>query len=55
MGQKTKNVKISEKHHKILKGYCDRKGLKIYRVIEKWIDELDNRGKKSSKDIYGEA
>jgi coproporphyrinogen III oxidase len=48
----TKNVKISEKHHKILKEYCDRNGLKIYRVIEKWIDELEPRGKK--RDIYDE-
>jgi len=55
MGQKTKNVKISEKHHKILKNHCDKNGLKIYRVIEKWIDDLDNRGKKRERDIYGES
>ena len=42
-----KNVKISKKHHNILKTYCDEKGLKIYRVIEKWIDincKPKNRG-----------
>ena len=52
MERKNKNVKISEKHHEILKTHCDENGLKIYRVIEKWIDELNNRNKK--KDIYGE-
>lgn len=53
MERVTKNVKISEKHHKILKEYADRNGLKIYRVIEKWIDELEPMGKK--RDIYGET
>ena len=52
MKTKSKNIKISEKHHEILKAHCDRNGLKIYRVIEKWIDEL-SRPKK--KDLYGEA
>lgn len=47
----TKNIKISKKHHEILKTYCDKTGLKMYRVIEKWIDEL---GKVKKKDIYGE-
>jgi coproporphyrinogen III oxidase len=55
-----KNIKISEKHHQILKSYCDRTGLRMYRVIEKWIDELDRTkkddGLKSKrKDIYDEA
>jgi len=52
MKAKSKNVKISEKHHEILKLYCDKNGLKIYRVIEKWIDELS---KSKKKDIYGET
>jgi coproporphyrinogen III oxidase len=55
MERKNKNVKISETHHEILKTHCDANGLKIYRVIEKWIDDLNSlnpRGKK--KDIYGE-
>jgi hypothetical protein len=51
MRTKSKNVKISEKHHEILKSYCDKNGLKIYRVIEKWIDDLS---KVKKKDIYGE-
>jgi hypothetical protein len=49
----SKNIKISPKHHEILKSYCDRNGLKIYRVIEKWIEELNKAPKK--KDIYGET
>jgi hypothetical protein len=32
---KQKNVKISEKHHNLLKSYCDKKGLKIYKVLLK--------------------
>ena len=53
METKSKNIKISEKHHKILKSYCDQNGLKMYRVIEKWIDEFA-KSKKEKKDIYGE-
>jgi hypothetical protein len=48
---KTKNVKISEKHHEILKNFCDRNGYKIYKVLEKWIEE---NCKPKKKDIYGE-
>lgn len=54
METKTKNVKISNKHHEILKKYCDEKGLKMYRVIEKWIDVIDTERGKGKKDIYGE-
>lgn len=46
-----KNVKISEKHHDLLKKYCDENGLKIYKVLEKWID-LYCKPKK--KDLYGD-
>ena len=46
-----KNVKISEKHHEMLKNYCDKNGLKIYKVLEKFIEDL-NKPKK--KDIYGD-
>jgi len=60
MGTSSKNIKISEKHHEILKIYCDKYGLKMYRVIERWIDDLSKdkinepvRLKK--KDIYGES
>ena len=52
MKTKSKNIKISEKHHEILKTHCDKNGLKIYRVIEKWIDELNKSKKKD--DLYGE-
>jgi hypothetical protein len=56
----TKNIKISEKHHQILKSYCDKTGLRMYRVIEKWIDELDKVKKDDTlktrkKDIYDEV
>ena len=46
-----KNVKISKKHHDMIKSYCDEKGLKIYKVIQKWIDD---NCKPKKKDIYGE-
>jgi hypothetical protein len=52
MKSKSKNIKISEKHHEILKSYCEKNGLKIYRVVEKWIDEFS---KPKKKDIYGET
>ena len=45
-----KNVKISEKHHKLIKTHCENNGLKIHKLIEKWIDE----NCKPKKDIYGE-
>jgi coproporphyrinogen III oxidase len=48
----SKNIKISQKHHEILKSHCDKNGLKMYRVVEKWIDELS---KPKKKDIYGES
>jgi hypothetical protein len=48
----SKNIKISQKHHEILKAYCDKNGMKIYRVVEKWIDDLS---KIKKKDIYGET
>jgi len=48
---KTKNVKISEKYHDILKSYCEKNGLKIYKLLEKWIEE---KNKQKKKDLYGE-
>jgi coproporphyrinogen III oxidase len=45
-----KNVKISKKHHDSLKNYCDKNGMKMYKVLEKWIDEFC----KTKKDIYGD-
>jgi coproporphyrinogen III oxidase len=52
MEHKSKNIKISQKHHEMLKDHCDKNGLKMYRVIEKWIDEYL---KPKKKDIYGEV
>lgn len=46
-----KNVKISSKHHELLKEYCDKNGSKVYRVLEKLIEELC---KPKKKDIYGD-
>ena len=52
MENKTKNVKISEKHHQLLKTHCEKNGLKIYKVLEKFIEEYC---KPKKKDIYGES
>lgn len=52
MKVKTKNVKISNKHHEMLKTHCDNNGLKIYKLLEKWIDEYI---KPKKKDIYGDS
>ena len=49
MKDKMKNVKISE----MLKIYCDKSGLKIYKVLEKWIDEHCKTNVKK-KDLYDE-
>ena len=48
--KKVKNLKISEEVHEILKTYCDKRGIKIYRFLEKLIVEKC----KEKKDIYGE-
>lgn len=48
---KKKNIKISDKHHTQLKEYCDKNGLKVYRTIEKLIDDLL---KPKKRDIYGD-
>jgi hypothetical protein len=47
-----KNIKISEKHHDMLKAHCDKRGLKIYKFLEKIIEE---NCKLKNKDIYGES
>jgi hypothetical protein len=46
-----KNVKVSNKHHEILKEYCEKMGYKIHKVLEKLIEE---NCKPKKKDIYGE-
>jgi len=48
--KKIKNIKISEEVHEVLKKYCEEKGLKIHKFLEKLI--LKNCQKE--KDIYGE-
>jgi hypothetical protein len=48
--KKIKNLKISVEVHDILKKYCEKKGVKIYRFLEKIILEKC----KEKKDIYGE-
>ena len=48
---KSKNVKISEKHHDILKTHCEKNGLKIYKVLERWIEDYC---KPKKKDMYGD-
>ena len=47
---KIKNIKISEESHRLLKTYCEKKGLKIYKFLESLIDE----NCKDETDIYGE-
>lgn len=49
--ENTKNIKVSEKHHQMLKEYCDKNGMKIYKVVQKWIEDSC---KPKKKDIYGE-
>lgn len=54
--KKIKNLKISNDIHIILKTYCDKKGLKIYKFLEKLIVEncKESEEPKRKKDIYGE-
>lgn len=47
---KIKNIKISPESHEILKKHCEKHGLKIYKFLEKLIE--DNC--KEVTDIYGE-
>jgi hypothetical protein len=48
--RKIKNLKISVEVHDILKKYCEKKGIKMYRFLERLIVETC----KEKKDIYGE-
>ena len=56
METEMKNVKISQNHHDLLKTYCDNKGLKIYRVLEKFIEDLTKpkEEKLRKRDLYGD-
>jgi hypothetical protein len=48
--KKIKNIKISVESHEVLKKYCDKKGIKIYKFLENLILEKC----KEKKDLYGE-
>jgi hypothetical protein len=48
--KKIKNLKISLEVHDILKKYCDKNGIKMYRFLERLIIEKC----KEKKDIYGD-
>lgn len=51
MENESKNIKISSVHHEMIKKHCEKNGQKIYKVIEKLIEELC---KPKKKDLYGE-
>jgi len=48
--KKIKNLKISVEVHDVLKTYCEKRGIKMYRFLEKLI--IDKC--KGKPDIYGE-
>jgi len=48
--KKIKNLKISIEVHNLLKSYCDKNGIKMYRFLERLIVEKC----KEKKDIYGD-
>jgi hypothetical protein len=48
--KKIKNLKIDKDVHDVLKKYCDKRGLKMYKFLEGLILEKC----KEKKDIYGE-
>jgi hypothetical protein len=48
--KKIKNLKISIEVHDVLKKYCDKRGIKMYKFLENLILEKC----KEKRDIYGE-
>jgi hypothetical protein len=48
--KKIKNLKISVETHEILKTYCEKRGIKMYRFLERLIIKEC----KPKKDVYGE-
>jgi len=42
--KKIKNLKISVESHDILKKYCDKRGIKMYRFLENLIIEKCKEG-----------
>lgn len=51
LNKEIKNIKISKESHEVLKKYCDKRGIKIYKFLEQLIYEKC----KEKKDIYGES
>ena len=51
MTKEIKNIKISPESHELLKKYCEKRGMKIYKFLENLIVEKC----KEKKDIYGEG
>jgi hypothetical protein len=51
MEKKIKNLKISIEAHDILKKYCDKHGIKMYKFLENLIKEKCQ----VKRDIYGES
>tara|TARA_R110000824_G_scaffold390979_1_gene588512 strand:- start:38 stop:202 length:165 start_codon:yes stop_codon:yes gene_type:complete len=45
-----KNLKINNTVHALLKEYCNKNGLKMFKFVEKLI----NDNCKEKKDVYGE-
>lgn len=48
--KKIKNLKIDSSVHEVLKKYCDKRGMKMYKFLENLIIEKCTE----KKDIYGE-
>ena len=48
--KKIKNLKIDVDVHDVLKKYCDKRGIKMYKFLENLITEKCQE----KKDIYGE-
>ena len=48
--KRDKNLKITPQTHKLLKDYCEEKGLKMFAFVEKLIKEKC----KPKKEIYGD-
>ncbi len=48
--KKIKNLKIDIEVHEVLKKYCDKRGIKMYKFLENLIIEKCSE----KKDVYGE-
>jgi hypothetical protein len=49
--ERSKNLKITPKTHKILKAYCNKNGLKMFAFVEKLIKEQC----REPRDMYGDT